>query len=263
MIIDVHTHIGPFGESVGRSAEELIASMDDAGIDISLVIASYFGKQKRGLTIKQLIGEAGRFTKLKVIGNFDYESMGDKQISYLGELIKNKLIVGIKCYCGYEYYYPNDEKLYPLYRLCSDHNIPIIYHTGFILPGSQGLLKYSHPLNIDEVATAFPALKIIIAHFGSPWIADCAAVVAKNKNVYADISGQFTNPQSISKEEEVDFIKDILTFKSLSDSCKIMFGTDWWFYSQKECLRVTRNLPVSKDENDLILWKNAKNIFNL
>jgi predicted TIM-barrel fold metal-dependent hydrolase len=40
-------------------------------------------------------------------------------------------------------------------------------------------LKYAYPLNVDEVATDNPDLKIIICHLGNPWILDCQEVLYK------------------------------------------------------------------------------------
>ena len=45
------------------------------------------------------------------------------------------------------------------------------------------------PLLIDEVAQAFPDLKFVIAHMAHPWQRDCAVVIRKHANVYADVSG--------------------------------------------------------------------------
>jgi predicted TIM-barrel fold metal-dependent hydrolase len=50
---------------------------------------------------------------------------------------------------------------------------------------------------MDEIAMAFPDLKIVMAHMGHPWHADCLMVVRKHANVYADISGQLYRPWSM------------------------------------------------------------------
>jgi hypothetical protein len=263
MIIDVHTHIGPFAKHKGKSVKDIYSSMDNAGINISLVIANNFGHENKGYTTAQLINIVKKYPRLKVIGNIDYAKIGKNHIEDLKEFIKKKLIVGIKCYVGYENYYPISKKLHAFYKFCSDYNIPIIYHSGYILPESQGLLKYSHPLAIDKVATMFPDLKIVIAHIGNPWIVDCAAVVAKNKNVYVDFAGQFTEFHPISKEDRKGFVENVSIFKSLSGTCRCMFGTDWWYYSQREYLHAVKCLKLSKKEEDMVLWKNAKKVFNI
>jgi len=42
------------------------------------------------------------------------------------------------------------------------YGIPVVYHSGYILSESSELLKYSHPLVVDDVATMFPDLKTIM-----------------------------------------------------------------------------------------------------
>jgi predicted TIM-barrel fold metal-dependent hydrolase len=63
-------------------------------------------------------------------------------------------------------------------------------HTGDTFD-PHGKIRYSHPLNIDDVTVDNPSLKIVVCHIGNPWIRDCMEVLYKNKNknVHADISG--------------------------------------------------------------------------
>ncbi len=103
-----------------------------------------------------------------------------------------------------------------------------------------------------------------MAHFGNPWIADCAAVVAKNKNVYVDLSGYFSEYKPISKEEKEDFVKQLAEFKMfVGDFKKCLFGTDWPIYSQKEYLDAVRALILTEEEKDLVFSKNAEGLFNI
>ncbi|MFH1462525.1 MAG: amidohydrolase family protein [bacterium] len=261
MIIDSHTHIG---ENNGKcwDPSELIKSMDSADIDISLVLSNFHSG--KGTTIERVIEACKKFPRLKAIGNVDYSTLNNQQIEKLQDLLAKKIILGIKCYLGYEQFYPNNKKLYPLYEFCSQNNFPVIFHTGVLEMGHRGLLKYSHPLSIDELATDFPDLKIIIAHFGNPWIMDCAAVMVKNKNVYVDFSGYFEEYQSISKEEKRHFVKHMTEFKLfVGDFTKCLFGTDWPLYSQKEYLEAVESLPITKEERDSIFWKNAQTLFGI
>ena len=263
MIIDSHTHIG---ESNGKqwSPSQLIKSMDDAGIDISLVL-SYF-HSKRGTPVEKVIEACKEFPRLKAIGNVDYSTVDNQQIEKLQDLLTRKIILGVKFYLGYEQFYPNDKKLYPLYEFCSQNNFPVIFHTGVLVEGYKykGLLKYSHPLPVDELATDFPNLKIIIAHFGNPWIMDCAAVMVKNENVYIDFSGYFAEYQSISTEEKEYFVKEMTKFKLfVGDFTKCLFGTDWPLYSQKEYLEAVQSLPMTSEEQDLVFSQNAKMLFGI
>lgn len=263
MIIDCHTHIGKMGGKTW-TPQDLLAQMDEAGIDYSLLITLEEQQENKQLTIEEIIKVCEQFPRLIPIGRIDYndaiKEQTDKIISYLEE----KKIFGVKFYLGYQKYHANDSKLHPIYTFCQENNFPVIYHTGMLETEFSGLLKSSHPLTIDEVADTFPNLKIVIAHMGNPWIMDCAAVVLKNKNVYMDFSAYFTEYAPI-KDTDVDFfVKHMADVKFfLGDFKKCLFGTDWPLYSQKEYLNAVQRLPMTGEEKELILWKNAKEIFNL
>src|SRR5205807_9956035 len=47
---------------------------------------------------------------------------------------------------------------------------------------------------MDDVAIAFPELRIVMAHMGHPWHADTIAVIRKHPHVYADVSANFYRP---------------------------------------------------------------------
>jgi predicted TIM-barrel fold metal-dependent hydrolase len=49
---------------------------------------------------------------------------------------------------------------------------------------------------MDEIAIAYPELRIVMAHVGHPWQADTIAVIRKHPHVYADVSAQFYRPWS-------------------------------------------------------------------
>lgn len=263
MIIDSHTHIGPFGEQLGKTADELIKSMDEAHIDFSLVLATDFTGNK-GVSTDELITLTKHYDRLGVVGNVDYTDYDETQYNNLVNFAKHRSIVGVKLYPGYESFYPLNEKLLPLYAKLQEYQTPVIFHSGHVLAENGGLLKYAHPLHIDELAVAFPKLPIIIAHMGNPWIPDCAAVVLKNKNVYADLSAQFTELQAVSDEDLADFKDNLKTFKSVAGGLnKCLFATDWYFYSQKECLDALLDFPLSKEEQEAILWRNAKELFKI
>lgn len=103
-----------------------------------------------------------------------------------------------------------------------------------------------------------------MAHSGNPWLFDCAAVLEKNKNVYADISGYFNEFKTISKEQTSLFIKHFTEIKIYMGGFeKFLFGTDWPLYSQKEYFKATLQLPLAKKEFEALFFRNANTVFNL
>ncbi len=101
--------------------------------------------------------------------------------------IKSKKYSCIKIYLGYIHAFAYDKVYRPLYSIAEKYNVPVVFHTGDTY-STQGKLKYSDPLTIDEVAVDFPKVKFVIAHLGNPWVQSAAEVVYKNPNVYADAS---------------------------------------------------------------------------
>lgn len=270
MIIDSHTHIGDFGGigegRVAMSAEDLIRSMDEAGIDMSLVIANNLRGEEEGTDSEELVNEVQKFSnRLRAIANMDFPRLQEQGYEdHLLKLLENAIVVGLKFYSGYQNYNPIDEKLTPFYEFCQAQSMPVIFHTGYLLQRTSGSKDYAHPGILGNLALRFPKLTILAAHFGNPWIRECGEVMRTYQNVYADISGYFTEFQPISEKEKRDFQNDIELLKETAGNLRhCLFGTDWWLYSQKEYLEAVKQLPLNDEEKDLIFWKNAKEIFNL
>lgn len=259
MIIDAHTHVGEFHKKK-FPPENLLTSMDEAGIDYSMVIS--LDSAEEGMPIDEIIKICDKYPRLKPIGNFDLDD-GIKQIDRLKEYLKKGKIHAIKFYPGYQNYYPMDERVLPLYEFCQSLGKPIIFHTGVLASGSKGVLKQIHPLNIDEVANMFPNLKIVMAHFGNPWVMDAAVVVSKNPNVYVDLSGYFGEWVSIAKEDLEMFIRVLTDFKTFAGFKRCLFGSDWPLYNQKEYVEAVNQLSLTEEEKDLVFWKNAKEVYKL
>lgn len=257
MIVDSHAHIGD-----GKNEKDLIVSMDKAGIDYALLIADS-ATGVYSTSTEDVIRICAENLRLKAIGCLEYKSLDSEQIDKWIGYLKDGKIHGVKFYPGYEDFYPADEKIFPFYEQCQSLGKPIIFHTGLLQQDLPGKLKQSHPLNIDELAQKFPELKIVMAHFGNPWVIDGTVVAWRNKNVYVDLSGYFGDGQ-IPQEQANYFLNDLTYFKGfLGNFNKCLFGSDWPLADQDEYLKVVNQLRMTDEEKDLVLWKNAEEIFGL
>jgi len=260
LFVDSHTHLGKANRKV-YSIQELETSMNQANIDISIVIADRTSGKLA--TNDYLATLSKNNSKIRVVADISSKEFNDEGFQKIYNFFRNDF-VGVKLYPGYENFFPYDKKLFPLYDLCSRLDRPVIIHTGVLQVGSTGFLKQVHPFNVDEVASRFSRLKIVMAHSGNPWLFDCASVITKNKNVYADISGYFNEFKTLSKKEVDLFIKNFTEIKIYMGKFeKFLFGTDWPLYSQKEYLEATLQLHLTKKEFELLFFKNANNVFNL
>ena len=258
MVIDCHTHLDDDGR-----ADALLRSMDEANIDSSIVIAETLpGDTSNAAQVLEAVRQSER---LWALVNCVFSKIVElKYVEELTQLLHDEKVVGLKFYLGYEEYSPTDERLYQLYEYCEKHEVPIMFHTGVLEAGSTGLLEYSHPLQVDRVATRYPNLTIVMAHMGNPWLIDCAAVLSKNQNVYADMSAFFAEHQSITTHDFEVFkqrMEQVRVF--LYSYEKFLFGTDYPLYSQKEYLAAVEALEMEPREHEAVLHANAARLFGL
>ena len=117
----------------------------------------------------------------KNLGEYFYYSAGlDEKDSWLKleeieSHLQRKRCVGVKLYPGYYELYPNDKSLYPIYKMTEEYGKVLSVHTGMVA-GNGGHLKYCRPIHLDDIATDFPGLKIVMCHFGNPFLQEAAAV---------------------------------------------------------------------------------------
>jgi len=165
----------------------------------------------------------------------------------LEHYVKDCGIRGLKLLPSYQFFYPNDASLYPLYAKAQNLRIPVVFHIGSsIFKGTR--LKYCDPIYLDDVAVDFPDLDIIMAHSGRGfWYDKCFFLSRLHRNVYMDITG--LPPRNLLKY-----------FPELErNSGKVIFGSDWPPMPSDigKNIQGIRDLPLSDGALEAILFKNA------
>lgn len=246
MIIDFHTHIGT---TVGKSKEDLLASMDEAKIDKSVIIAGNVVGIDNNRLIETLDKQTDRFLGIIAASPLEIGVKPDYidriTLKNFEDLLKHPSVVGAKFYTGYDQYYANDERVEHFLYLLEKHNKVAVFHLGDTYCVHKGAkLKYAHPLPIDDIATDWPDLKIVMAHYAYPWHKDAAQIMYKNSNVYADVSG-FVYGEFKEKDaknfkkvlEEVEMIYD-------NNWDRVLFGTDWPLSNQTSYCKTLKELDL-------------------
>jgi predicted TIM-barrel fold metal-dependent hydrolase len=172
--------------------------------------------------------------------------------------------VGVKLYPGYNFQYVYDQGYGPIFELAERYAKPVAIHTGATaMPSAK--LKYCHPLTLDEAAADFPRVQFVMCHLGNPWITDAAAVISKNPNVSADLSGLLEGKPNIARllREQSGYIKHIKTWLGYMGAYdRLMFGTDWPLANIEATIEfVSRIIPERHHEN--VFAHNARRIYGL
>jgi predicted TIM-barrel fold metal-dependent hydrolase len=264
MIIDCHVHLNNYHEQVAvsldESLEKLQGAMAEAGVGYALVLTSYLVNPNRPSTA-EVVRAIEHIDNLGVVAGISYRQYKERDLRELADFLKAGLVKGLKLYPGYEPYYPHDHRLQVVYDLAEEFDVPVMIHSGDTYsPG--GKLKYSHPLEVDEVAVDHPNVKFVICHLGNPWLVDCMEVVYKNRNVYADFSGlvlgEFTEAFEDYMEEQ---IAEVILYAG--EPGRFLYGTDWPICSMKSYVEFVRQLKLSDQDRHAVMYENARTLFKL
>ena len=264
MIVDCHVHLNNYHEQVAYSLDDGLAllqrSMSESGIDYALVLTSYLVNPQRPSTAA-VVAAVEQLPNIGVVAGISYSNYRQRDLRELADFLERGLVKGLKLYPGYEPFYPHDKRLQVVYDLAEEFSVPVMIHSGDTY-SPKGKLKYSHPLEIDEVAVDHPNVKFVICHLGNPWLTDCMEVVYKNANVYADISGLVLGEFTEAFEDYMsDEIRDVILYAG--DSRKFMFGTDWPICSMKSYMNFVRQLELGEEAYRRIMFENARDLFKL
>jgi hypothetical protein len=127
---------------------------------------------------------------------------------------------GIKLLPMYAGFYPDDERLTPLWRYAEREGLPVLLHMGttFI---AQAPLAYTLPRLIEPVALRYPGVRMVMAHLGHPYEGECVVTMRKHANVYADVSALHYRPWQL--------YNSLMLVQEYGVWDKVLFGTDFPF----------------------------------
>ena len=168
----------------------------------------------------------------------DHPDIDDEYDRAVGELGCR----GIKLALSYQAVDPMSESAFRLFDRLQADGLPIVFHNGMSV-APDAVLRYAHPLAMDEVAIKFPRLKMVLAHTSHPWYEDCMSVVRKHPNVWTDISGMPSRPWMAWRAMRV--------FHEFSATHKMLFGSDWTLWTPQETMNLLREIPRFAKEHNL------------
>jgi len=262
MIIDVHNHITVKEHPFHLPQEEYLNAMDELGVDKMVILGKDYGKIGDRKNSNLPDEEVASFVKAypdRFIGftavHPDREIK--KNVERIERAVNNLGLRGIKLNPA-SGFYPNDERLYPIYEKAEELKISVMVHSGVKPPAEGNRVKYCQPVYLDDVAVDFPDLNIIIAHAGYPWLDETILVGLYAQNVFVDIS-------TLNQIEDVMGCEVIIpALRKLTASLgthRVLFGSDGIFNLERLLQAVKTADFLSESDKEKILGKNAEGIF--
>ncbi len=248
-MIDVHSHYWEYPEHFSEDfKQQARRARGDVEVDLTVRWSDYqataatcdktivFGGKAKlsGLWVPDR--EVARYVAAQPDKLVGFMALDPTQPGWQDEMIEghqNLKLKGIKLMPMYANFLPQDRRFDYLWEYATRHGLPVLLHTGttFI---SQAPLECTLPRHLDEVATRYPDVKMILAHLGHPYEGECVATIRKHPNVYADCSAlhyrPFQNYQSLMLLQEYGVWH------------KLLFGTDYPFTTVDATLKGMRGL---------------------
>lgn len=154
--------------------------------------------------------------------------------------------------------FPASDPIYdPFYRLSLEANVPVLVLVGYTgagagLPGGKGVkLDLCHPRYVDELAIAYPDMKIITGRPAWPWQDEMIAVMLHKPNVWAELHGW--SPKYLTEPLRRDIARRLKK--------RVMFGADYPLFRYERLIEDWRGLGFDEDTLECVFHRNAEELF--
>jgi len=177
-----HTGTHMPGSVREKSVDLLIREMDEAEIELAVVP----GRDAFGVTYEELLTLSHKYPGRFILFPSVDPLTGQKALDEVRRTVLEGEGKGIAIESGFTpetYFTVDDERLFPLYQLLEEHEIPLmINYSAHAMKGMP--FDPEAPRRLDIVARKYPKLPLIVAHGGWPWTKECIAIAMINSNVY-------------------------------------------------------------------------------
>lgn len=249
MIVDIHSHF--FRDPLHFTPEfvaQALRARNGVAVDLTVKWPEYeasaagcrwtvvFGGKAKLSGVWVPDSEVAAYVAARPDRLLGFLSVDPTQPRWQEELIeghRNLKMKGIKLLPMYAGFSPDSPELDYLWQYASRNGLPVLLHTGttFI---DKAPLAYTRPYLLDNVAIRYPDVKIILAHLSHPYEGECAVVIRKHANVYADCSALYYRPFQL--------YHSLMLIQEYGVWHKVLFGTDYPFTTVEASISGIRKL---------------------
>ena len=159
----------------------------DEGVVGGVLLPEYAPHTAGVMPVERALAIAGRYPQFIPFGALNPELHSDPVAEFerqLGLGVRGLKIHGVHCR-----HRVNDPRLYPVYEICRDRELPLMLHAGTsVFPGVR--LRHADPYDFDDLAVDFPTLKLVLCHGGRGfWYQLAEFMIMRHERVYIDLSG--------------------------------------------------------------------------
>ncbi|MFP3896431.1 MAG: amidohydrolase family protein [Anaerolineales bacterium] len=228
----------------------------EMGIDMSVLLSVGPGGQTRAVEMAR--DHPQRFVPFYWVDNTRDLT---HEPEHLRRAVEEDGIRGVKFQPMDQHWFPDDERIYPIYEVCAELGLVCTWHAGIVNLdfkyelGVPMLARYTDPLAIDRVAFDFPSLPLCIAHMGGNFHYRALVLAEKHENVYLDTAFlHFFCPRMLPHISPGELISHAVRHAGAK---KVLYG------SEGVWPQTILTLDLSKEERRQILGGNALRLLGI
>jgi len=155
-------------------------------VDVCIVLATPDGpSDELNKKLSQYVNRHGT----KMVGFATVEPGKDKiGLNNLKAIQEKSGLKGVVLHCSACGFHPAHSSAMRFYESAQELALPVFFHNSGDALRADAVMEYAQPYLLDEIAREFTELKIIIGSMGVPFIEQTLSMVARHKNVYADLT---------------------------------------------------------------------------
>ena len=257
-------------KEIDANADNVIAEMDAAGVDVSVTFAVDYGLLLGEAPIhifdqNKLYADIAKRHAGRMIPFMAIDPRRQGGLKHCEQAYREWGMKGFKLHAGVGYM-PDDPVCNWVYEKAAEWDIPIMCHTGGA-PSAPLHWENSRPAYFASAAARYPETVFILAHAGDiGWWQEAMQAAAWLPNVYLDLS-LWQKP--FRKMPYREFVAWLRHLTDMVGADKLMFASDAphpnFHCRLPEWARVFKELPkeFSQEEKDLILGGTAMQVLGL
>ena len=241
MIVDCHTQILDARGGVGPALFES-TPFESSPVDRAIVL----GFKSRFLATEvpnRDLADYVRRHPSKLVGFAGIDPCDPTCLEELAAAQEELNLKGVVVSPALQDFHPSDTRACQVYEACAGRGMPVVFDLGHRNPAAR--MEFAKPVLLDQVASEFPRLRMVVTHMGYPWVHETISLLGKHANVFADVAGLLP--------------KRWLTYNALASAYeygvidKLLFGSDFPHRSPAACIEALysvnqmvqgTNLPV-------------------
>ncbi len=217
--------------------------------------------KEAGMTKVLVHSTATKVSQVETINNYVAEQVRNQNGFFIGfgtlhqdfddvsaelERMKALGLMGIKLHPDFQGFEIDCDKMQRIYEKIGDR-FPVLVHVG------DENTDMSSPKRLARMVKKFPEITFIAAHFGGYTRWEESYEYLCGEDVYFDTSSSL---DKLSTDMAMKMIRK-------HGIEKMLYASDYPIVTHKECLEMFYRLPLTDDEFELVLWKNAVKLLNI